>query len=195
MTRSGDNAVLPVAVSGRHVHLSREDCELLFGPDHELIRSRDVTQPGQYACVEAVSVVGPAATLEQVAVVGPLRAQTQVELSRTDAIRIGVDPPVRESGHLANTPGVILRGPRGSVELRQGAIVALRHLHATPEDARRLGLRDGAHISVRVRGPRALVFEDVVVRVSPSFKLDVHLDTDEANAAGVERGGTCEIVA
>jgi propanediol utilization protein len=185
---------VPIAVSGRHVHLSKVHCDALFGPEHTLTCKHPVTQPGQFACHDTVAVIGPRGAFERVAIVAPLRPETQVELSRSDAIHLGVNPPVRESGHLENSPGLTLRGPRGTVQLDHGAIVALRHLHATPEDARRLGIRSGDSIAVKVSGPRAVLFDNVVVRVDPRFQLDVHLDTDEANAAGVDRGGTGTIV-
>ena len=185
-----DPREVPIAVSSRHVHLSPADHDALFGSGHILTVRHEVTQPGQFACIESVTIVGPRNVLERVAIVGPLRAQTQVELSRTDAIHLGVEVPVRESGHLKGTPGLTLQGPHGSVRLDHGLIVALRHLHATPADADRLGLCDGDLIAVHVNGPRAVTFEDVVVRVSSDFRLDLHLDTDEANAAGIEHGGT-----
>jgi propanediol utilization protein len=176
---------IPVGISVRHVHLDRASCDALFGPGYELERSRDVSQPGQFAARETVDVIGPHGELHGVAIIAPLRAEAQIELARTDAIHLGITPPLRESGHLAGTPGLRLRGPRGEVALDHGAIIAQRHVHMNPADAERFGLRDRDVIQVRVRGDREMVLGDVVVRVAPDFTLDLHLDTDEANAAGL----------
>lgn len=177
---------IPVGVSVRHVHLSRATCDALFGPGYELTRRRDVSQPGQYVTRETVDLVGPRGELCGAGIIAPLRAETQVELSRTDAIRLGVDPPLRQSGMLQGTPGLRLRGPRGEVALERGVIVAQRHVHMSPDDARRFGVADGDVIRVRVEGDREGTLGDVVVRVSPAFALDLHLDTDEANGAGLD---------
>ena len=176
---------IPVGVSVRHVHLSRADCDALFGPGHELSRRRDVTQPGQYVTRETVDLVGPKGVLDRVAIIAPLRAETQVELARTDAIALGVSPPLRESGKLDGTPGLTLRGPHGQVEIPRGVILAQRHVHMSPEDARAFGVTDRNLVQVRVEGEREMTMGDVVVRVSPDFRLDLHIDTDEANAAGL----------
>lgn len=185
---------IPVGVSVRHVHLSRQDSDALFGHGVELTRRRAVSQPGQYVTRETVDVIGPRGELRGVAIILPLRGETQVELARTDAIRIGVDPPLRLSGDLANTPGVRLRGPRGEVELARGAIIAQRHVHMSPDDARRFGVADQQRIQVETGGSRATTLGDVVVRVSPSFALDLHLDTDEANATGLEERSVVSFV-
>jgi len=176
---------IPVGVSVRHVHLSRGDCDALFGAGYELARRRDVSQPGQYVTRETVDVIGPRGELHGVGIINPLRAETQVELARTDAIHLGIDPPLRQSGHLAGTPGVRLRGPHGEVTLDHGAIIAQRHVHMSPDDARRFGVTDQEIIRVKSDGERESIFGDVIVRVDPSFALDLHLDTDEANGAGL----------
>ncbi|MBI3180767.1 MAG: acetate/propionate family kinase [Myxococcales bacterium] len=176
---------IPIGVSVRHVHLSRADCDSLFGPGYELTERRPITQPGQYVCRETVDLIGPKGELARVAIIAPLRKETQVEVSRTDAIAQGVNPPLRESGKLEGTPGLTLRGPKGTVALQRGVIVALRHVHMRPDDARRFGVQDRNVIRVRVEGDREMVFGDVVVRVDEQFVLDMHLDTDEANAAGL----------
>jgi len=176
---------IPVGVSVRHVHLTREHCDALFGAGYELTERRPVSQPGQYVCRETVDLVGPKGELERVAIINPLRKETQVELARTDAIALGVNPPLRESGHLDGTPGLTLRGPKGSIAIEHGCILAKRHVHMHPDDAARLGVTDKSIIKVRVDGERETVFGDVVVRVSPQFALDMHLDTDEANGAGL----------
>lgn len=182
--RVGGHAI-PVGVSVRHVHLSRADCDTLFGKGYELTERRPVSQPGQYVCRETVDLVGPKGEVERVAIINPLRKETQVELARTDAIALGVNPPLRESGKLEGTPGLTLRGPAGTVEIPRGVILAQRHVHMHPEDAVRMGVADKSVIRVRVEGERETVFGDVIVRVSDQFALDMHLDTDEANGAGL----------
>ncbi|MEZ4368931.1 MAG: acetate/propionate family kinase [Kofleriaceae bacterium] len=176
---------IPVGVSVRHVHLSRADCDALFGPGYELTRRADVTQPGQFVTRETVDLVGPKGELRGVAIIAPLRSETQVELARTDAFALGVKPPLRESGKLDGTPGLTLRGPAGTVEAPRGVILAHRHLHASPEQARDLGVKDRDLIAVEVGGDREMTMGDIIVRVSPSYTLDLHIDTDEANAAGL----------
>jgi acetate kinase len=176
---------IPVGVSVRHVHLSRAACDALFGPGYELTRRRDVSQPGQYVTRETVDLIGPRGELRGVGIIAPLRAETQVEVSRTDAIHLGIDPPLRQSGMLESTPGLRLRGPHGELAIERGAIVAQRHVHMSPEDAQRFGVADGDIIRVRVEGDREAMLGDIVVRVAPGFALDLHLDTDEANGVGL----------
>ena len=176
---------IPVGVSVRHVHLSAKDCAALFGDGYELSKRRDVTQTGQYVTRETVDLVGPRGEIRGVAIINPLRKETQVELARTDAFTLGVQPPLRESGQLADTPGITLRGPRGEVMIQRGVILAQRHVHMSPDDARRYGVHDKSVIRVQVSGDREMEMGDVVVRVHPDFVLDMHIDTDEANAAGL----------
>ncbi len=184
-------APIPIAVSARHVHLTRASVERLFGPGHRLSVARMISQPGQFAAVETVALVGPAGRLEQVRVVGPERSADQVEISRTDEFVLGVDAPVRESGDLARTPGVRIEGPAGTVVMTQGVICALRHIHMRPIDAAVFGVVDGDRVDVRVgEGGRELTFGDVKVRVREDFRLEMHVDTDEANAAGIGTGAT-----
>ena len=177
---------MPVGVSVRHVHLSRGDCDILFGAGYELTKRRDISQPGQYVTRETLDLIGPRGELRGVAIINPLRAETQIELARSDAIHLGVDPPLRLSGDLTGTPGLTLRGARGSVTVDHGAIVAHRHVHMSPDDARRFGVADRDVIRIETTGAREAVLGDVIVRVSPSFALDLHLDTDEANATGLD---------
>jgi acetate kinase len=176
---------IPIGVSVRHVHLSRAHCDALFGPGYELARKRDVTQPGQYVTRETVDLVGPKGELRNVAIINPLRSETQVEVAKTDAFALGVSPPLRESGKLDGTPGLRLRGPHGEVEIARGVILAHRHVHMSPEDARGFGVADKDVIKVRVEGDREMTMGDVIVRVRDDFSLDMHIDTDEANAAGL----------
>lgn len=174
---------IPISASVRHVHLCRENVEALFGAGHQLTPAKALSQPGQFACEETVTVCGPKGRIERVRVLGPERQETQLEISRTDEFKLGVDAPVRASGKLEGTPGIRLEGPEGAVELERGAIQAARHIHMTPADAERLGVEDKQWVMVRVGGERGIIFDDVLVRVKESYLLDMHLDTDEANAA------------
>ena len=189
------NLTIPVALSARHVHLSQEHVEALFGPGYQLRKLSDLSQPGQYACHETVEVLGPKRSVSKVRVLGPARSATQVELSTTDGVVLGIRLPIRDSGDTKGTPGAHLIGPRGAVKLQEGCIVASRHIHTTPEDAARLGVVDNQKVWVQFVGPRGLVFSDVLVRVSPSFKTELHLDTDEGNAASIRNGEQVRILA
>ena len=183
-----------VETSARHVHVSQEDLEILFGKGYELTKKKDLSQPGQYACNEKVTIVGSKKEMAA-SIVGPVRPASQVEISLTDARSIGVDAPIRESGDVAGSGACKLVGPCGEVELKEGVIAAKRHIHATPEDAEKLGVKDKDVVSVKIdTDGRSLVFGDVVVRVSPKFALAMHIDTDESNAAGCGREVYGEIV-
>jgi len=177
-----------VEVSAHHIHLTQEHVEALFGQGHQLTKHADLSQPGQYACKEQLTIVGPKGRIERVRVLGPARKFTQIEIAMTEQFKLGVHPPVRESGDIKDTPGCTLEGTKGSVKLECGVICALRHVHMTPADALRYGVRDKSVVRVRVEGDRELVFGDVLVRVDPSFALAMHIDTDEANAANVKNG-------
>jgi len=179
---------IPIGVSAHHVHLSQDHVEQLFGTGHELTPVSPLAQPGQFAAQEQVKLIGPRGSIDRVRVLGPARRQTQVEISRTEGFRLGINAPVRMSGDLDGTPGLVLEGPAGQVQIKEGVIYAQRHIHMTPSDARRLGLQDGDVVRLRVEGERELIFGDVAVRVSPKFKLEFHLDTDEANAAQLNTG-------
>ena len=183
-----------VETSARHVHVSQEDLETLFGKGYELTKKKDLSQPGQYACNEKVTIVGSKKEMAA-SILGPVRPASQVEISLTDARSIGVDAPVRESGDVAGSGACRLVGPCGEVELKEGVIAAKRHIHATPEDAEKLGVKDKDVVSVKINTDgRSLVFGEVVVRVSPKFALAMHIDTDESNAAGCGREVYGEIV-
>ena len=178
-----------VETSARHVHVSEADLKVLFGENAKLTPKKDLSQPGQYACEERVTVVGPKKEIKGVSILGPTRKETQVELSATDARSIGLPIAIRESGQLENTPGCKLVGPCGEIEIEKGVIVAKRHIHATVKDAEELGVKDKDIVCVKVNTPeRALIFGDVVVRVSDKFSLAMHIDTDEGNAANVGNG-------
>ena len=174
-----------VETSARHVHVNKEALEILFGEGYNLTEKKALSQPGQYASEERVDIVGPKAELKNVSILGPERDFTQVEISATDARSIGIAAPVRESGDIEGTPGCILRGPAGELELKEGVIVAKRHIHITPEDAATFGVADKEIVGVKCGAPgRQLTFDDVVVRVSEKFATYMHIDTDESNAAG-----------
>jgi acetate kinase len=177
-----------VEVSAHHIHLTQEHVEALFGKGHQLTKHADLSQPGQYACKEQLAIVGPKGRIERVRVLGPARKYTQIEIAMTEQFKLGVHPPIRESGDIADTPGCTLESTTGSVKVDRGVICALRHIHLTPADALRYGVRDKSFVRVRVAGDRELVFGDVLVRVDPSFALAMHIDTDEANAANVQTG-------
>ena len=174
-----------VETSARHIHLSQEHVDILFGAGHQLTHKKDLSQPGQFACEERVTVVGPKKEIKNVSILGPVRKESQVELSATDARSIGLNAPVRESGVLEGSAPCKLVGPAGEVDLEYGVIVAKRHIHITPEDAAAFGVSDKEIVKVKVDTEgRSLVFDDVVVRVSPSYATAMHIDTDEANACG-----------
>jgi len=177
-----------VEVSAHHIHLTQEHVEALFGQGHQLTKHADLSQPGQYACKEQLAIVGPKGRIERVRVLGPARKYTQIEIAMTEQYKLGVQPPIRESGNIAGSPGCTLEGGAGSVTVDDGVICALRHIHMTPADALRYGVRDKSVVRVRIEGDRELIFGDVLVRVDPNFALAMHIDTDEANAANVKTG-------
>ena len=184
-----------VGISARHIHLSRADMDTLFGPGSELTFVKALTQPGQFSAEEQVTLVGPKREIKKVRVLGPLRPRTQIEISRTDAFTLGLKPPVRDSGDVAQSAPITIVGPKGKIDLPEGAIIAKRHIHMTPKDAQELGLKEKDIVSVRVaEGDRSLIFDQVLVRVNENFALDFHVDTDEANAAGIKNGQLVEIM-
>ena len=179
---------IPVGVSNRHVHLSQQDLAILFGGSASLTKSKELSQPGQFACVETVTLVGPRGVIENVRVLGPVRTATQVEISAADGFRLGIKPPVRDSADLEGSAKATLVGPEGAVSLPQGVVVAARHIHMHDSDALRFGVQDKQKVCVRVNGERGLIFAEVLVRVSPNYSLEFHVDLDEANAAGLGNG-------
>lgn len=185
---------VPIGVSARHIHLTEEHVELLFGKGYTLTEMKPLSQPGQYAANETVAAVGPKGMFAKVRILGPTRKRTQLEVSRTDAFALGVNPPVRESGDIAGSAGITLQGPAGEVRIEEGVIVAARHIHFHTSDAERFGIADKQSLRVRFSGERGVVFENVLARVSEQYALDMHIDTDEANAAGVKNGDTAEII-
>ena len=179
---------IPVEISAHHVHLAQADVEALFGPGHQLTPKSELSQPGQFACEEQVHLVGPKGRIAKVRVLGPTRKETQVEIAMTEQFKLGIQPPIRQSGDLAGTPGITLEGPYGSTTIERGVVCAQRHIHMTPEDAMRFHVRDNYVVRVRIEGERQLIFGDVVVRVNPAFRLAMHIDTDEGNAGNIQTG-------
>ena len=184
----------PIGVSNRHIHLSRQDLELLFGAGHTIQCERDLSQPGQCAAAEMVIIAGPKGCIEQIRVLGPVRNQTQVEISRSDTYRLGVNAPTRESGKLEGSCGLTVIGPGGSLQLNEGAIIAKRHIHMSPYDASEYGVADSQTVQVKVDGERGVIFDNVVVRVNDKFVLEFHIDIDEANAAGIRQGDCAHLI-
>lgn len=186
---------VPVSISARHLHLQQEHVEILFGKGYELTKYKEISQPGQYACNEKVTLKGPKGTIENVRVLGPLRKHTQVEISRTDARKIGVNPPVRNSGNIAGSAGITLIGPIGSISLQEGCIIADRHIHMTPKDANEYGVIDKQKVSVLVEGTKGGVMGQVTIRVNNRYALDMHIDTDDANAFDLKGNEWLKIIA
>jgi len=186
--------VVAVEVSARHCHLSKEDLEKLFGAGYELKLFKQLSQPSEFACEETIDVFVGSKKFEKVRIIGPTRIQTQVEMSLTDIIGSGVTPPVRLSGDLKGSAGFILEGPNGKVELQEGLIIAQRHLHCATDEAKKNGLKNGDVVSVKIESGRPVIFENVPVRVKDNYKLRLHLDTDEGNAAGINKMGEGQIV-
>ena len=192
---SGSNDTVPVGVSNRHIHLSTEDLETLFGKGYELTPIKDLSQPGQFACKETLTIVGPSLRpIENVRVLGPVRKASQVEISRTDSFTLKVKPPVRESGDITGSAPVTIIGPKGVVTLKEGCIIANRHIHMSTDEGAQFGLSDGQYVDVEVNGERRTKFYDVQVRVHKDFRLEMHIDTDDANAAGIGNGAKVKIV-
>lgn len=192
---AGANNEVPVGVSNRHIHLTKEDLETLYGAGYELTPLKDLSQPGQYACKEVLTIVGPSLRpIENVRVLGPLRSKSQVEISATDSYVLKVKPPVRESGNLAGSAGIRIVGPKGVVELSEGCIIANRHIHMSPDDALRFNVKDCDTVTVDVDGKRRTRWYDVQVRVHKDFRLEMHVDTDDANAVGIGNGSKVKVV-
>lgn len=185
---------VPIGLSNKHIHVSQADLETLFGKGYQLTPMKDLSQPGQYAAEEKVDVVGPKGTLKGIRILGPVRPVTQVEVSIGDGFSLGIKAPLRNSGDIAETPGVKLVGPAGEVEIKEGAIVAARHIHMSEEEGTAYGLKDKDVVCVKIDGPRGVTFDNVLVRVNPDFKLDMHIDVEEGNAAGAKNGQMATII-
>jgi putative phosphotransacetylase len=186
--------LVPVGVSARHVHLTQEHVEVLFGKGYQLTKKKDL-MGGQFASNEQVTIVGlKLRAIENVRILGPVRKQTQVEISATDARTLGIKAPIRESGNIAGSAPIALVGPKGALYLKEGCIIAMRHIHMSPKDAEAAGLKNGDVVSVKADNERGTIFNHVVIRVNPSFTLEMHIDTDEANAADIKQGDTVTIM-
>ncbi|WP_250278836.1 ethanolamine utilization phosphate acetyltransferase EutD [[Clostridium] colinum] len=180
--------LIEIEASGRHIHLSQEDLEKLFGKGYILNKVKELSQPGQYVCQERVDIIGPKNTIKNVVVLGPVRKETQVEVSLTDARLLGIDVPIRQSGDIDNTPGIKIKSEKGIIEKDKGIIVAQRHIHIEEKDKDKFNVFDGEIVKVKVFSNRPLIFDDVVVRISPNFKTYMHIDFDEANACAFKNG-------
>ena len=194
ITRVKKEAFIEVEASGRHVHLSREDVDKLFGEGYTLTKLKDLSQPGQYACKERVTITGPKGSIKNVVVLGPCRNETQVEISLTDGSTLGLKAPIKQSGDLEGTLSIKISTQYGEVELDKGLMVAKRHIHMTPEDAIKFGVSNNESVKVKVLGKRPLIFDDVIVRVSKDYRTFMHIDYDEANACGFSKGTIALIV-
>lgn len=186
--------LVPVGISNRHIHISKVDLDILFGEGYELTNYINLSQPGQYATHEKVDIVGPKGTLKSVRILGPTRKETQVEISITDGFVLGVNPPVRDSGDIDDSPGAKIVGPKGEVILQKGIIAAARHIHMHTKDAENFDVKDTDIVNVKVGGKRGLVFDNVLVRVHPTYALEMHIDIDEANAARLKNGDKLEMI-
>jgi putative phosphotransacetylase len=185
---------LPIAMSNRHIHLGQEDLDTLFGKGYQLTKFKDLSQPGQFASEEKVDIVGPKNTIKGVRILGPVRGDTQLEISVSDAFTLGVKPVIRNSGDIQDTPGVKLVGPEGEVDIEKGAIVAARHIHMNTTHAKEFGVEDNEIVKIKIEGPRGLTFDNVLVRVSDKYDLEMHVDVEEGNACGIRNGDKVTIV-
>lgn len=186
--------MIPVGVSNRHLHLTKVDLEKLFGEGYELTVAKSLSQPGEFASNESVEVIGPKGKFPSVRILGPVRKFTQLEISKTDSYTLGIKAPLRASGNIEDTPGVTLKGPNGELTLEKGVIIAERHIHMTPQDALDHRVNNGDYVSVKTLGERSLIFNQILVRVKENYALDLHIDTDEANAAGLKTGDHVEMI-
>ncbi len=190
----GCDGCVPVGISNRHVHLSQQDLEALFGAGYQLTPTKDLSQPGQFACKETITICGPKGAIEKVRVLGPVRSKTQIEILAGDCFKLGIKTDARLSGDLVGTPGVTIIGPKGSVQLNEGVILALRHIHMSLQDAKNLGVKDGDIVSLQVDGPRGGLLNNVVIRANDSSALECHVDTEEANAMSITSSTKLKIV-
>lgn len=184
---------IPVGISNRHVHLSKEDLDILFGEGYELTKLKDLSQPGQYACKEVVTLCGPKGAIEKVRILGPTRSKTQVEVLTGDCIKLGTAARARLSGDLSGTPGITVVGPKSSVQLKEGLIVAQRHIHMTLKDAELLGVHDGEVVSIKAEGERGGIYSNVAIRATAASSLECHLDIEEANAMSMNSKSIVQI--
>nr|WP_259473488.1 ethanolamine utilization phosphate acetyltransferase EutD [Clostridium estertheticum] len=192
--RISEKLKITVEASGRHLHLSRESIDILFGKGYKLTKATELSQPGQFRCNERVSISGPKGTIANVIVLGPERSQTQVEVSKTDALILGVKPPIRESGNLGGSLGITISTDKASLKIKEGLIIVRRHIHLTPDDANLFKVCDKDIVKAKIFGERPLIFDDVVIRVGKQYSTAMHIDYDEANACGYIKGTTAKII-
>lgn len=185
---------VPVGVSARHIHLEKEHLKILFGEDYQLTQLKPLSQPGQYAAEETVEIKGPKGSIQKVRILGPVRPQTQVEISATDARKLGITAPVRTSGDLKGTPGITIIGPKGEITVSEGVIIADRHIHMTPNDAKIYGVADGQKVKLLVDGEKGGVLHNVTIRISDKYALDCHIDTDDASAFQINQNQLLKIL-
>ncbi len=185
---------IPIEISARHIHLSQKDIDILFGENYQLKKFKDLTESPEFAAQETLDIFYNGKRISGVRIIGPSRNETQVEISLTDAINLGLNPPIKVSGDLEGTPGLVLIGSRGKVELKKGVIIAWRHIHCNPHEAEKLGFKDRMMVSVKCGGDKGLTFHNVIIRVDQDDKLCMHLDTDEGNAAGIIKRGEGELI-
>ncbi len=179
------DSCIPVGVSNRHIHLSQNDLNILYGEGYQLTRMKELSQPGQYACKETLTICGPKGAIEKVRILGPVRDKTQVEVLMGDCIKMGISSQIRLSGDLCGTPGIALIGPNGSIQIKEGLIVAQRHIHMTPQDAQHFGVHDGQIVRIQSDGPRGGIYHNVTIRANDASTLECHIDTEEANAMNI----------
>ncbi len=191
---TGTNQAIKFGISNRHIHLSEADKAILFGENYKLTKLKDLRQPGQFACTETVTINGPKGEIENVRILGPERKQTQVEISQSDSIKLGISAPLRESGDLADSSPITVIGPKGSLALSEGAITALRHIHMSTSEAEKFGVHNGQIVSVKVNTPKGGTLDHVLVRSGDAHRLEMHIDTDEANAMGIQPNQNVELV-
>ncbi len=194
ITTAKQKSYVPVSISARHIHLQKEHLDILFGKNYQLTKFKGISQPGQWACHEKVTLQGPKDAIENVRILSPLRPATQVEVASSDARRLGVSPPVRNSGNTAGSAPITVIGPKGTVHLQEGCIIADRHIHMTPEDAIQFGVKDKQKVSVKVPGEKGGIMGEVTIRVRDNYALDMHIDTDDANAFGLLGGEQLQIL-
>ncbi|CAM4270867.1 propanediol utilization protein [Bacillus manliponensis] len=185
---------IPIGVSNRHIHVTQEVLEKLFGQGHELTAIKELTQPGEFAAEETVTIKTEKGEITKVRILGPVRKFTQVEISKTDARKLGINVPIRSSGNIEGTPGITIIGPNGTLQIEQGVIIAERHIHMTTEDAKYFGVQDKQYVNVKINGERALTFHQVLIRVKDTYALDMHIDTDEANSGNIKTGDFGELI-
>ncbi len=194
MKRVNKKFQITVEASGRHVHLTREGINILFGVDYKLTKTKELSQPGQYGCKERVSIIGPKGTIKNVVVLGPERSEIQVEVSKSDAIILGITAPIRESGNLQGSAGITMATENASLTIKEGLIIAKRHIHLSPQDSQLYKVCDKEIVKVQISGERPLIFDDVVIRISEKYTPFMHIDYDEANACGYNKSTTAKII-